>query len=198
MADNTPPPKSDDGPAWVNATARLVRDLMPAIIGLVILSLSTWMLCDIYGATRFPPGQTAEQARAELDAYNRRKDVLVMVLAVFGTVTGYYLGRVPAEWAADKAQKQADKAQDQANKAQDKASDAAQKAADAGAAAAETSRRADELRSADAQNKRRVEAALALLAPPAPGDKAAAVEVEPAAHVESVRRALADVLRDWR
>ena len=37
------------------------------------------------------------------EAFNRQKDVLSLALGLFGTVTGYYFGRIPAEKAADAA-----------------------------------------------------------------------------------------------
>jgi len=50
-----------------------------------------------------------------LDAYSRMKDVLLYVLGFLGTVTGYYLGRIPAEKQADKALQSAAVAQNQAS-----------------------------------------------------------------------------------
>lgn len=40
-----------------------------------------------------------------------KKDILMLGLGLLGTVTGFYLGRVPAERAADAAQKQAQDAE---------------------------------------------------------------------------------------
>lgn len=60
---------------------------------------------------------------AALAGFERLKDVLSISLSLFGTVLGYYFGRVPADKRADTADKRADEAQSQAassNKAAEK------------------------------------------------------------------------------
>jgi len=63
----------------------------------------------------------ARQAEiAERDkAFNNQKDILLYGLALLGTVTGYFFGRVPAELHAVQAQKSANVAQDMAKEAKD-------------------------------------------------------------------------------
>jgi ubiquinone biosynthesis protein UbiJ len=40
-----------------------------------------------------------------LDAYQRQKDILLMMVSLLSAVTGYYFGRVPGERGADAARK---------------------------------------------------------------------------------------------
>jgi septal ring factor EnvC (AmiA/AmiB activator) len=75
----------------------------------------------------------ADLRKAKEDAYNHQKDVMLYALALFGTVTGYYLGRVPAEVNAKRAEQSADTAQKQLAKTQDKLTDTAASASVASA-----------------------------------------------------------------
>jgi hypothetical protein len=56
--------------------------------------------------------------KARSDAFGREKDLLLYALALLGTVTGYYLGRVPAEARAQQAQQTASNSQNQLASAQ--------------------------------------------------------------------------------
>lgn len=135
---DTPPvkaPKTVEGLQWL-------RESMAMLISLVILVLSAstmWFTFLAAGMTAapVPPAalgsattavSTADVEKAkqyQVDAYNRQKDVMLYALALFGTVTGYYLGRVPAEANAKRAENAADSAQKQLSKTQDKLSDTA-------------------------------------------------------------------------
>lgn len=72
-----------------------LRELVAALISLGIAGLALWMLWDVYAIGK------GEHIVA--DAFQRQKDALMLALGFFGTVTGYYLGRVPAERQADAA-----------------------------------------------------------------------------------------------
>ena len=99
-----------------------------------IAHFSLWMLYATYVSGRVPmqSGLTDEklnaaELKAKSEAYGRQKDLLLHVLSLLGTVTGYYLGRVPAEQRAQQAQQSANVAQGQlasANEAVVKASSA--------------------------------------------------------------------------
>ncbi len=98
----------------------MFREIVAAVIAIAILSLSIWMLADTYLASRIPiessktdEKQNAAEIKAKTETYNRQKDVLLYALALLGTVTGYYLGRVPAEQRAQQAQQTANTAQNQ-------------------------------------------------------------------------------------
>jgi hypothetical protein len=79
--------------------------------------------------------------KAHADAYARQKDIMLYALALFGTVMGYYLGRVPAEANARRAERTADAAQTQLSKTQERLVDAS---ASASTATAEAGRMKDE------------------------------------------------------
>ncbi len=79
-----------------------LKELVAAAIALVIAGLTLWILYDLYGY--------ASLSNADSNIFSRKKDVLGLVLALMGTVTGYYLGRAPAERQADAARKQAETA----------------------------------------------------------------------------------------
>jgi hypothetical protein len=80
------------------------REIVTAAIGLGIFVTTAYMLVRTfnYGAQGFGDEATPA-ARAMQAAYGRQKDMLLYALSLLGTVTGYYLGRVPAERAADRA-----------------------------------------------------------------------------------------------
>jgi hypothetical protein len=89
---------------------QLIREIVTAVISIVIAMLALWMLCKTF--------YFASQAGAEFDekAFSREKDILLLALGFLGTVTGYYLGRVPAEKQADAARDAADKATQSENR----------------------------------------------------------------------------------
>jgi hypothetical protein len=88
---NPQPVKSD----W---TAKF-REIITAIISLAIAAIALFMLWNIYWAATKTP--------FDEQAYGRQNDILLFVLGFFGTVTGYYLGHVPAERQADAARESA-------------------------------------------------------------------------------------------
>jgi hypothetical protein len=91
-----PPPETG---FWL----QVVREAMTSLISLVILCVSTWMLVQTFRAA----------AGTQTETFSREKDVLLFALSLLGTVTGYYLGRVPAEQRAQQANQNAQQAQQQ-------------------------------------------------------------------------------------
>lgn len=115
-----PPPASGNQTPVRGEGMQVFREIVTAAIAIAILSVSIWMLADTYLASRIPiesaktdEKQNAAEIKAKTEAYNRQKDVLLYALALLGTVTGYYLGRVPAEQRAQQAQQTANTAQNQ-------------------------------------------------------------------------------------
>src|ERR1700761_1173015 len=100
-----------DGLQWL-------REGMAASISMVILALMTFTLIYTFKAAgstpSFATGMKDEDVsrikQVQFDAYTRQKDIMMYALTLFGTVTGYYLGRVPAEQNAKRAQNAADSA----------------------------------------------------------------------------------------
>jgi hypothetical protein len=62
------------------------------------------------------------------DAYTRQKELLQLALGLLGTVTGYYLGRIPAENAARRANQEATDAKQKRNDVAKSAQNLAEKA----------------------------------------------------------------------
>ena len=103
------------------------REIITAGISLVVLLLTATML---YGTWQFARTvQTGADSVAQKEAYDRQKDLMLYALALLGTVTGYYLGRVPAELHAQQAQRAATSAQEQLQTTQTKLTDTASTAA---------------------------------------------------------------------
>src|SRR5262249_27030232 len=69
-----------------------LREIVTAVISVAIVALSLFLLWDVYCA-----------AKVKAETFDRQKDLLSLSLALLGTVTGYYFGRVPAERHADAA-----------------------------------------------------------------------------------------------
>jgi hypothetical protein len=89
---------------------QVLREGVAVLISMVVLGLAAWTI-----------GQTFLAARGDnVDAYNREKDIMLYVVSLFGTVTGYYLGRVPAEVNARRAETAARTAQQQLSESQEK------------------------------------------------------------------------------
>jgi hypothetical protein len=103
------------------------REIVTAGIGLVVLALTATMLYGTWQFARTP--QTGADAAAQKEAYDRQKDLMLYALSLLGTVTGYYLGRVPAELHAQQAQRAATSAQQQLQTTQTKLTDTASTAA---------------------------------------------------------------------
>lgn len=81
--------------------AQAGRELLTALISLVILFASMWAFGLTFSAGREPFKDSEPEKKA---AYERQKDLLGLAIGLLGTVTGYYLGRVPAELRAQTAQ----------------------------------------------------------------------------------------------
>lgn len=97
------------------------REVVTALIAIAICVVALYMLISVYHAGGQNFGDEATPtARALQSAYNRQKDILLYALALLGTVTGYYLGRVPAERVADRATAEADDAKKEAEAAKAK------------------------------------------------------------------------------
>src|SRR5207253_9267931 len=75
-------------------------------VALAITGVALTFLCNMYFAQAPTLGDQANTA-----IFNGRKDLLMIALGFLGTVTGYYLGRVPAERQADAARNAATKAE---------------------------------------------------------------------------------------
>jgi len=112
-----------------------MRETITALIGLTVLTITVWMLVDTFqtGRQPFSPKDKDEQS-ARIEGYNRQKDVMLYALTLFGTVMGYYFGRVPAELRAQNAQQAADTAQSNLSSTQDKLAQAAATTAEASSA----------------------------------------------------------------
>jgi uncharacterized protein HemX len=105
---------------------QLFREVVSAGISISILSVSLWMMADTYRSGRLAvlseksdEKQNAAEVKAKTEAFGRQKDLLLYALALMGTVTGYYLGRVPAELRAQQAQQTAHTSQNQLANTQD-------------------------------------------------------------------------------
>ncbi len=110
---------------------QVLREGIAVVISIVILGLAAWTI-----------GQTFLAARGDnVDAYNREKDIMLYVVSLFGTVTGYYLGRVPAEVNARRAETAARAAQQQLSESQEKLGAATAEATTARGAEARASKR---------------------------------------------------------
>ena len=121
----------DDNKRTLPDSLQVLREGMEVAISTVILGLAAWTI-----------GQTFLAARSDnVDAYNREKDIMLYVVSLFGTVTGYYLGRVPAEVNARRAEKAASEAQQQLSESQEKLGAATVVASTATAGEARASKR---------------------------------------------------------
>jgi hypothetical protein len=115
---------------------------MAVVISVVILALAAVTISETFvsaGSTAKSPSEADEKTRQyQIDAYNRQKDIMLYVVSLFGTVTGYYLGRVPAEANARRAERAADSAQHQLSHTQDRLADTAAAASTASAQLSQT------------------------------------------------------------
>lgn len=112
---NAPASPVSASPVPASRTATF-HEGITATLAVVISAMALWMLGRTFLAGAVPfGGPEAEQMKA---AYDRQKDVMQYGLALLGTVTGYYLGRVPAERRAESAQQSSEKAQATAQSAQ--------------------------------------------------------------------------------
>jgi hypothetical protein len=79
---------------------------------IAIITLYMLLLCFWHGGNVLPDDG--------VKAFSRQKDVLALALGLFGTVTGYYFGRIPAEKAADAAKSSEQNAKKVATESLDK------------------------------------------------------------------------------
>lgn len=108
------------------------REAIAALISLVILIMSIFAFVVTFSAAGAV--YSGADAAAKKEAYERQKDLLGIAIGLLGTVTGYYLGRVPAELRAQTAQgllSTATDAAQQANQNADRVKQDARAAADA-------------------------------------------------------------------
>lgn len=133
------------GPQGTNGLAKF-KEIVTAIIAWAVLAVTIWMLIGTFNSAALKePGsptqptpiaagqdtQAQQQAlqqrqdkqredslKAQQDAFNNRKDIMLYGLSLLGAIIGYYFGRVPAELHAQAAQRAADNAQEQLNTTQ--------------------------------------------------------------------------------
>src|SRR6185436_11484039 len=108
--DSPTPPASSTQPL-----VQGLREWITALISFAIVVVALWMLIDTYTSGKVVAVEAS--GKAQLDAFARQKDLLLYALALLGTVTGYYLGRVPAELHAQRAESEAKASQQQAEAA---------------------------------------------------------------------------------
>jgi hypothetical protein len=92
-----------------NEPAPKLKEIIAAAVSGAIVVIVLWMLCCVFVAAGSDLG---EKGSAKYDAYARQKDILTIGLGLLGAVTGYYLGRAPAELRASQARQSAKKAED--------------------------------------------------------------------------------------
>ena len=109
MAD-TPPasPPATTLPPVSNAPISL-QDVMSAGLASLIALVTLVLLCYCFWGA----------SAVTTEHFKNQKDVLALALGLFGTVTGYYFGRTPAERQAQQATRTADATQSQLTKTQD-------------------------------------------------------------------------------
>jgi hypothetical protein len=114
-APNPTPPVPSQGDR-----VQIFREAVTSVISVTILCVSVWMMVNTYRfgsqemlSQKTDEKQNAAEVKALTDAFGRQKDLLLYALALLGTVTGYYLGRVPAELRAQQAQQTANTSQNQ-------------------------------------------------------------------------------------
>jgi hypothetical protein len=102
------------------------REIVAGVIGITILIITLVMMYETYhsAAQAFP----ADNEKSLFDAYTRQKELLQLALGLLGTVTGYYLGRIPAERAASRANQEATEAKQKRNNVAKSAQNLADKA----------------------------------------------------------------------
>lgn len=86
-----------------SSKVQIGRELLTAVISLAILIVSMTAFGLTFSAGREAFADAAADAGKKA-AYERQKDLLGIAIGLLGTVTGYYLGRVPAELRAQTAQ----------------------------------------------------------------------------------------------
>jgi hypothetical protein len=89
--------KGPDGDCKLSCWGGVIREISVTALSAAIAITTLYMLvlCFWHGGGNLDSDG--------LDAFARQKDILGLALGLFGTVTGYYFGRIPAEKAADAA-----------------------------------------------------------------------------------------------
>jgi hypothetical protein len=198
-------PKSQTTTSESSSPLQWFREAITAIISLVTLGIAAIMLYDTYAYVRdTSPTADAAIIEARKVSYERQKGIMLYALALLGTVTGYYLGRVPAELHAQQAQRSANTAQGQLQKTQTKLNETAgSAAATEQATAAEKEKEAAKAKAARAAEA--LEVANDAISKTLSASQSAKVLAESAApespHVEGLRCAQQEIeasLRDIR
>lgn len=127
-----------------------LRELITAGISVAILWVAVLTIWGTWKSASTVPDNDSDgkKAAAQKEAYERQKDIMLYAVALLGTVTGYYLGRAPAELHAQQAQGAANTAHQQLERTQSKLTDAA-----ATAAAAQTQLTVEKNENQQAQKK---------------------------------------------
>ena len=125
MGDHEPPAQSSETEVTsLPASVKLqwLREGVTATIAITILAITSVMLMETFNSAKYMPISSGTDQAARQEEINERdkafgyqKDILLYGLALLGTVTGYFFGRVPAELHAVQAQKAANVAQDRAD-----------------------------------------------------------------------------------
>ncbi|RTM14409.1 MAG: hypothetical protein E6R08_02385 [Nevskiaceae bacterium] len=109
-------------PTWTEG----LREVMSAVLSSVIAVVAMYMLWRTFAVAGQPIELVGDKPNPALtDAYQRQKDILLIAIGLLGTVTGYYLGRVPAERGADAARQAQKAAEKSANDVRDAGAKAA-------------------------------------------------------------------------
>lgn len=115
-------------PTKTNAILWL-KEVVAAVLALAISGSALWMLLGTYNAAaqEIPVDERVldetqtplleAQERARLEQLSGQKDILLVAIGLFGSVLGYYFGRVPAEHRAERAESAAAAAEATANTA---------------------------------------------------------------------------------
>lgn len=189
MGDHEPPAQSSKTEATslpASVGLQWLREGVTAAIAITILAITSVMLMETFNSAKYLPISSGTDQAARQEEINERdkafgyqKDILLYGLALLGTVTGYFFGRVPAELHAVQAQKAANVAQDRADNAKD----------------AENEAKTDKARVVD-KTMMMVNQALSL-ATSSPGvSRDIPSDAQPATDLAKTRRDLEE-LRDW-
>ncbi len=122
------PPPTDPGASAASPQPGAARDpqitwlkeLITAFLALAIAAVALWMLVGTYRTASERLDVTADdlenralydaREKSKLEQKSGQKDVMLVAIGLFGSVIGYYFGRVPAEKRADRAESAAQQA----------------------------------------------------------------------------------------
>jgi len=135
----------------------ILHECFAVVLSAVIVAVASYMLIATFAAA----GKVNVEGSPNALAYEHQKDVMLYALSLLGTVTGYYLGRAPAERRADNAREGEITSQRVALKAQREAAEATSTAKVASAEKDITVRRAETLRTQAQHAVRDAKAAVA-------------------------------------